>query len=88
MGKLKDTQIKALKPKEKQYSISDGEGLTLLVKPIGSRLWHFRYRYEGKQKIYAIGQYPSTTLSQARVKTLELKAIVAEGNDPMCQARS
>jgi len=83
MGKLKDTQIKALKPKEKQYTVSDGDGLQLLIKPNGSKLFRFRYRYGNKQKVYSIGKYPIISLADARAKTLELKKIVADGNDPM-----
>ena len=36
---LTDTKIKQAKPKEKEYKLSDGEGLVLVVKPNGSKLW-------------------------------------------------
>jgi len=40
---LNDTKIKTLKAKNKNYSLSDGQGLQLLVKTNGSKLWEYRY---------------------------------------------
>ena len=31
--------LEALKPKEKQYKVSDADGLFVLVTPAGGRLW-------------------------------------------------
>jgi hypothetical protein len=47
---LTDTQIKNAKPKEKDYTLTDGNGLQLLIKANGSRLWEFRYTINGKRK--------------------------------------
>lgn len=46
---LTDVQVKNAKPKDKDYKLSDGFGLVLLVKKTGGKLWHFNYTYEGKQ---------------------------------------
>ncbi len=40
---LTDTEIKAAKPKDADYQLYDGDGLTLLIKSSGSKLWQFRY---------------------------------------------
>jgi len=40
---LTDTEIKAAKPKDADYQLFDGNGLPLLIKPSGSKLWQFRY---------------------------------------------
>ncbi len=48
--KLTDAQIKHAKSKPKQYKLSDGRGMYLLVKPTGSKLWRFDYRFKGSQK--------------------------------------
>jgi len=40
----KDAAYKAAKPKEKDYTISDGGGLHLLIKSSGSKLWQFVYK--------------------------------------------
>lgn len=40
---LNSTQIDKAKPKEKEYTLADGKGLYLLVKPNGTKLWRFNY---------------------------------------------
>jgi hypothetical protein len=59
----------------------------LLVKPNGSKLWRQKYRYHGKERILAHGQYPDVSLSQARKKRDEARAVLAEGGDPSVQKR-
>lgn len=79
---LTDTKIKKLKPLEKQTRHADGEGLSLLLKPNGSKLWRFRYRFVGKQKDIAFGKYPAVSLALARERRAEAKALLARGIDP------
>ncbi|CFR17944.1 integrase [Yersinia kristensenii] len=40
---LTDTEIKAVKAKDADYRLYDGDGLSLLIKSSGSKLWQFRY---------------------------------------------
>jgi len=80
--KLTITQIKAFKPKAKQYKVSDGQGLNLVIHPNGSKYWRLFYRFEGKQKTLALGVFPVVSLADARQKTLEAKTKVAKGIDP------
>lgn len=68
---LSDTQISKTKPKEKEFTLHDGEGLHLLVKPNGSKLWRFRYEVDGVRKMISFGSYPVVTLARAREKRLE-----------------
>ena len=42
---LSDTKIKTAKPQEKDYLLSDGDGLYLNIKSIGSKVWTFRYTH-------------------------------------------
>lgn len=79
---LTATEIKSAKPKEKKYKLSDGRGLSLLIQPNGSKLWRLKYRFNGKEKEYAIGAYPTISLSNAREKREELKSLIANGIDP------
>ena len=58
---LTDKAIQAAKPSERPYKLADGEGLTLLVKPNGSKLWRFRYRHDGREKMLGFGTYPDTS---------------------------
>ena len=79
---LTDATIRNLKPRDKPYKVSDFEGLFLLVKPTGSRLWHQKYRIEGKEKLLAIGSYPEVSLAQARLSRDAARALLAAGKDP------
>lgn len=79
---LTDAKIRKLKPAEKQTRHADGEGLSLLQMPNGSKLWRFRYRFDGKQKDLAFGKYPDVSLAFAREKRSKAKALLARGLDP------
>ena len=46
--KLSDKTCKTAKPKDKQYKLSDGDVLYLLVRITGGKLWQMKYRYLGK----------------------------------------
>ncbi|NTT85997.1 tyrosine-type recombinase/integrase [Tabrizicola fusiformis] len=79
---LSDAAIRRLKPREKQYKVSDFDGLFVLVRPNGSRLWQFKYRIAGKEKLLSIGPYPETSLTQARAMRDAARSMVARGIDP------
>lgn len=63
---LTDMAVKQAKPKDKPYKLADDRGLFLLVQPGGSKLWRFKYRHQGKEKLLAIGKYPDIGLAAAR----------------------
>lgn len=67
------TQIKALKPKDKLYKLSDGGGLSLWVYPTGRMRWALQYREDDKQKTAYLGEYPAYSLADAREWRVELK---------------
>lgn len=79
---LTDIKIKSLKPKDKNYKVSDAEGLFLLVHKNGSKYWRLKYRIGGKEKTHAIGVYPIVKLNEARNKRSKIKTMLAEGIDP------
>ncbi|CNI45382.1 integrase family protein [Yersinia frederiksenii] len=79
---LNARQIDTAKPKEKEYKLTDGGGLYLLVKPNGAKYWRFKYRVLGKEKKLSIGVYPDISLADARLKREEARKIVALGGDP------
>lgn len=59
-------EIKGFRAADKSYKKYDSRGLLLLVKPNGSKLWYFKYRFGGKEKKLPIGAFPEVSLSQAR----------------------
>lgn len=79
---LNDVQIRTAKPTDKQYKLTDGEGMHLLVHSNGSKYWRLSYRFGGKQKTLALGVYPTTTLAAAREKRAQAKQLLATGTDP------
>lgn len=79
---LSDTQIKAAKPKDKDYKLYDEKGLFVLIKINGSKYFRLKYRFTGKEKILAFGVYPETTLKQAREKREVARKQIADGIDP------
>ncbi len=80
--KLTDMAIKKAKPREKVYSLGDGNGLSLIVEPNGSKGWRFRYQFNGKSKMISLGIYPVITLNEAREKRDNARKLVANGIDP------
>jgi len=82
VGKLNDKAVQAAQPKSKQYGVSDGDGLTLIVKPNGSKVWWFRYRFGGKAKTLSIGVYPVVSLREARDRAFEAKKQLTNNIDP------
>ena len=80
--RLTDTHIRNAKPKAKSYKLSDGGGMYLLIKPDGPRYWRLDYRFSGKRRTLALGVYPTTTLSNARTRREEARALLAQDTDP------
>lgn len=80
---LTDTAIKKVKPSATPVKLSDGRGLYLLVNPVGSKLWRWKYRVLGKEKVMSLGAYPDVSLAQAREGMEQARKILAAGDDPM-----
>jgi integrase len=85
---LTDTEIRKAKARGKAYRISDGGGLYLLITPVGSKLWRWKYRHDGQEKLMAIGKYPDVSLALARDRHTEARKLLASGIDPMAQRKA
>jgi integrase len=72
---------------KKQIKKHDSNGLFLLVKDNGSKLWRVRYQYSGKQQELALGKYPLVSLHEARKKTDEARLLLAQGINPTEERR-
>lgn len=79
---LTDTAVRNAKPREKPYKLADSGALYLLISPGGSKLWRFKYRVDGKEKLLALGAYPEIPLKQARDRRDEARRLLANGVDP------
>ena len=79
---LTDTKVRTTKPTEKPQKLFDGGGLFLLLTPTGGRLWRFKYRFGGSEKLLSIGTYPETSLAEARQRRDQASALLAKGIDP------
>ena len=79
---ITDVAARNAKPTDKAYKLSDAGGLFMLVTPSGGKLWRMKYRFGGKEKSLAFGQYPSTSLAEARKRRDDAKRALAEGVDP------
>jgi integrase len=88
MAGLTDTEIKKAKTTEKAYSLGDGGGLYLWVKPTGGKLWRWSYRFDSKEKLMSLGKYPDVSLAQARERHTEARKLLATGIDPMAQRKA
>lgn len=84
---LSDMQIRALKPRDKVYKITDERGLYLEVHPTGSRLWRYKYLFMGKDKRIALGRYPDVGLAEARRRRADARDDLDKGIDPSAQRK-
>ena len=79
---LTEVAIRAARAAQRTYKVSDEKGLYLLVKPNGARLWRYKYRYAGIEKLFAIGRYPDVSLREARDRRDDARKPVASHVDP------
>lgn len=83
---LTDLQIRKEKPTDKPRKLSDGGGLYLLVNQTG-KYWRWKYRFEGKEKVMALGVYPEVTLAEAREAHQRARKLLATGVDPVADRK-
>ena len=83
---LTDTKIKSSKPGPKSVKLTDGGGLYLEVTPSGGKHWRYRFRLDGKESLFAIGEYPEIKAAEARRLRDEARSLVKKGVNPT-QAR-
>lgn len=86
---ITDIACRNAKPKEggKPRKIPAGDGLYLLVTP-SAKLWRWKYRKDGVERLEALGAYPAIGIPAARAKRDELRAKLAEGGDPAAERRA
>ncbi len=85
---LTQATIKALKPTERQYKVSDSAGLYLLVTPKGGQYWRYKYRYQRIEKLLALGTWPRVSLKEARSKRDDARKLLDKNIDPSAQRQA
>ena len=80
--KLTDTKIKQAKPKDKEYPLTDGHGLNIIIKPNGKKYWVHRFMFEGKRKPMHLGVYPTLSLKEARAIHNNNRVLIGKGINP------
>ncbi len=83
---LTEMAIRHARVTAKEYTLADSDGLFLNVTAQGSKIWHFRYYWEGRQKRMSFGSYPQVGLRDARERRDEARALIAQGFNP-CEQR-
>lgn len=73
-------------PEGKNWKLSDGGGLFLTVTSAGTPVWRVKYRFGGKERLFAAGTYPQVGLQAARLARARVKDDLGKGRDPV-QAR-
>ncbi|RPH28250.1 DUF4102 domain-containing protein [Buttiauxella warmboldiae] len=79
---LTDMTIKNLTAKNRDYTVSDTNGLALYISTAGSKQWHFRFSFNGKRCRISLGSYPDLSLKEARNKRDDARQLMASGTDP------
>jgi integrase len=87
---LSDVAIRAAKPRDKAYKMFDERVLFLLVTATGSKLWRFKYRFDGREKLLSFGSFPDVPLRVARDKRDEARRTLsaAEPMDPSAKRQA
>lgn len=86
---ITDIQARNAKPKEKKYKLPDGGNLYLMISTAGGKSWVYRYTAsDGKRKEPVIGQYPTMTIKEARLKRDDLKRQVSNGVDVAAEKKA
>jgi integrase len=80
---LTDTAIRNAKPREKTYTLGDGEGMYLEVMPNGTKFWRMAYRQpNGRKNRLTFGRYPVVSLAEARTRRLAARRLLDQGIAP------
>ena len=85
---LTNTEVLRAKAGDKELTLHDGEGLFLIVKTTGKKLWRFRYQRPTTKKrtMVGLGSFPALSLADARALRADYLSLLAKGIDPQVQA--
>src|SRR5215813_199750 len=79
---LSEAALKAARPRQKRYKLSDGDGLCLVVAPAGGRWWRLRFYWQRREQALSLGTYPEVSLKLARARRDTAQQQLARGIRP------
>ncbi|HEX7852343.1 MAG TPA: integrase arm-type DNA-binding domain-containing protein [Sphingobium sp.] len=79
---LTDAACRSARTTDKPLKLFDAHGLYLHVKKTGLRAWRLKYRFDGKEQLLTIGNYPDTSLRDAREARDDARKLLRHGSDP------
>ncbi|EMC7876179.1 MULTISPECIES: integrase domain-containing protein [Enterobacter] len=84
---LTNNEILKAKPEDKDYTLHDGDGLFILIKTSGKKLWRFRYQRpdSSSRTNLSLGSYPALTLAAARQMRDQYLSLLVQRIDPQRQ---
>jgi integrase len=59
-----------------------------VVTPTGGKLWRWKYRFQGVEKLMTFGKYPDVSIDAARTRLSAARELLAAGVDPMAQRKA
>jgi Arm DNA-binding domain len=68
--------------------VSFGQSLYLQVSPKDHRYWHYRYRFEGREKQLSLGRFPYVPVESAWARRYAARRLLKAGADPGSQKQA
>lgn len=88
MGNLTATAVRNAKADPtKIRRLLDGDGLSLVIKPTGSRSWVLRVQVGGRRRDFGLGSAKHTSLADARESAARVRNEYSSGLDPVAEKR-
>jgi hypothetical protein len=84
---LTDLQCRKAAARDRDYRLTDGDGLSLYVTINGHKSWRLKFIFAGRYKQLVIGPYPEISLEAARAERARLRALVRANRDPLIVRR-
>jgi integrase len=74
--------LKKLRPAERPYKRFHGKGLFVIVNTDGGIFWRFKYRFQGREKMLSLGQWPEVNITEAEDRRDDFRRDLRDGIDP------
>lgn len=87
LNTLTALQVENARPRAVEWALSDGGGLSVIVRPDGRKRFLFRYSLHGQRGKQWLGYFPDTSLAEARDRRDEAAEKVGKGEDPRIARR-